>query len=132
MTRVLRRRRSLALVGVVAVGALLLAGFALYWFGQSEPTPWNKPAKVDGALVHLRYTGSQCQDDASVDVTEEKARVILTVRTTVRAPSCPDVGVLYSIDAHLDAPLGDRELLDGACLMPEFAQYTACSGTRTE
>ena len=116
------RRPGIVVTLVVgALAALVAAGIGFYWFGQSEPTPWSKPAKVFSDVVHLRYIGSQCQDDASVDVEEDDDRVILTIRTVVRADSCPDVGVRYNIDAHLDAPVGDRELVDGACLIPEIA-----------
>lgn len=117
----------------IAVGALVLAAVAitLVRWDRSDPTPWDKPATVEGALVHLRYTGSLCQDDASVDVDETGDEVVLTVRARIRATSCPDVGVSYEIDAHLEAPLGDRELVDGACLIDEYAHYSACGSART-
>lgn len=108
-----------SLVGVVSVAAW-------YFFGQSEPTPWNKPARVDGAVVQLTYTGSECRDGAQADVEEDSNRVTITVRETVRAMSCSDVGVSYDVQVRLDAPLGDRELVDGACQMPKYAHYTEC------
>ncbi len=132
MTQVSRRQGIAGTLAVGALAALVATGAAFYWFGQSEPTPWSKPARVDGDVVHLRYIGSQCQDDASVDVEEHDDQVILTIRTTVRADSCPDVGVRYNIDAHLDAPVGDRELVDGACLVPKFSHYSACSREPTQ
>lgn len=121
----LRRRAVAAAVGGV-VAVLALAWVAWYVFGQSEPTPWTKPAEVEGRVVHLTYIGSECQDSAAVDVEEDAERVVLTVRATVRATSCTDVGVVYEIDAQLDAPLGDRDLVDGACQMAELASYTDC------
>lgn len=114
--------RLATLLGVLAV--LGLAGW--YIFGQSEPTPWNKPARVDGTTIHLTYTGSECRDSADVDVDEDAARVVITVQETVRARSCNDVGVTYELQAHLDAPLADRELVDGACDMPKYANYPDC------
>ena len=114
--------RLAALLGVLAV--LGLAGW--YVFGQAEPTPWNKPARVDGQTIHLTYTGSECRDSADVDVDEDATRVVITVQETVRARSCNDVGVTYELQAHLNAPLADRELVDGACEMPKFTNYSDC------
>lgn len=124
--------------GAGGVIAILLAATALValgivgWlvFGQSDPTPWNKPAKVDGAVVQLTYTGSECQDDADVEVEEDSDRVVITVRETVRAMSCSDVGVSYEVEVRLHAPLADRELVDGACEMPEYANYIECGSKR--
>ena len=107
-----------------ALAVLAVSGW--YIFGQSEPTPWNKPARVDGATIRLTYTGSECRDSADVDVDENSVRVVITVHETVRARSCSDVGITYKLQVHLDAPLADRELVDGACEMPDFANYLAC------
>jgi hypothetical protein len=114
------------LASALGVLVLVLAWVAWYVFGQSEPTPWSKPAVVEGDVVHLTYIGSECQDSASVDVDEDARRVTLTVEQTVRASTCSDVGVRYEIDAQLDAPLGDRELVDGACEISELSHYTDC------
>ncbi len=122
-----RGRRAVVVALASALGVAVLAGVAWYVFGQSEPTPWNKPAVVEGDVVHLTYTGSECQDSASVDVDEDARRVAVTVRQTVRARTCSDVGVRYDIDAQLDAPLGERELVDGACETAEYSHYTECS-----
>lgn len=113
-----------SVIGVVSVAAW-------YFFGQSDPTPWNKPARVDGAVVQLTYTGSECRDGAQADVDEGSERVTITVRETVRAMSCSDVAVSYDIQIRLDAPLGDRELADGACQMPKYAHHTDCGRNRT-
>jgi hypothetical protein len=114
----------LVLVAASVIGVIGVA--AWYFFGQSEPTPWHKPARVDGAVVQLTYTGSECRDGAHADVEEGSERVTITVRETVRARSCSDVGVSYDIQVRLDAPLGDRELVDGACQMPEYSHYIVC------
>lgn len=43
---------------------------------------------------------------------------------------CSDVGVRYEIEVHLDAPLGDRVLVDGACELPEYNGYLGCRANR--
>lgn len=106
-------------VGVVAVAAW-------YLLGQAQPTPWNKPARVEGAVVWLTYTGSECRHAVEADVEESSERVTITVRETVRAMSCSDVGVSYDIQVRLNAPLGDRLLVDGACQVSDYAQYSDC------
>ena len=120
--------------GVVRFLAVLAAGFALgvfgiaawYVFGQSEPSPWNKPAAIDGATVRLAYYGSACRDSADADVDEDSTRVVITVRETVRARSCVAMAVFYHVEVRLDAPLADRELVDGACQMSKYANQSEC------
>lgn len=104
----------------------MLGAAGWYLLGHSEPVPWNKPATVDGSLLRLTYIGSECRDSADAEVKEDTTRVVVTVRETVRARSCSDVGVAYELDVRLDAPLGDRELVDGACQLPAYASYTDC------
>lgn len=58
--------------------------------------PWDKPAQVDGEVVHLTYLGSECRDDATVRVEEDSRQVILTVEETDHSRSCSDVGVVTS------------------------------------
>lgn len=123
------RTHVVAAAGGVAA-ALVLAWLGWYVFGQSEPKPWNRPAEVEGDVVHLTYTGSRCRDGARVDVEEDSARVVLTVHETVRARACTDVGIRYEIDAELASPLGDRELVDGACETKKWAGSPGCT-TRT-
>jgi len=117
-----------ALAVATALGALGVAGWFI--FGASDPMPWNKPASVDGAVVQLTYTGSECRDSVDAKVHEDSARVVITVHETVRALSCSAVGVLYDIEVRLDAPLADRELVDGACEMPEYASRSACASRK--
>ena len=124
--------------GVTKLLAVLAAGLALggigiaawYIFGQSQPTPWIKPAAIDGATVRLTYEGSKCRDSADADVDEDSTRVVITVRETVRARSCEDVAIRYDLEVRLDAPLADRELVDGACQMSKYADYAECEPSK--
>ncbi|WP_157559539.1 hypothetical protein [Nocardioides sp. Soil777] len=113
-----------AFVAVLA-GAVLLT-WVVVRAATTEPVPWVKPAEVDGAVVRLTYMGSECRDGASVDVEEDAGRVVLTVHETVYSRSCSDVGVTYDHEVRLDEPLGERELVDGACLVEELSRRSAC------
>ncbi|MBA3410326.1 MAG: hypothetical protein H0U15_05665 [Geodermatophilaceae bacterium] len=130
MSRWLQRGVTRRAVLGAALTLVVLGAAGWYFFGQSEPTPWNKPATVDGAIVRLTYTGSECQDSAEVEVDEDSSRVVITVKETVRARSCNDVGVPYDVEVRLDAPLSDRELVDGACQIPEYEGDVECGPSK--
>jgi hypothetical protein len=115
----------------VTVAAAVLLAWLLYRQSQVDQVPWTKPAQVDGDVVRLTYVGSECRDDVSVDVEEDRRQVVLTVRETVRARSCSDVGVAYEVEVRLDRPLGDRVLVDGACLGHEKVGYPDCAEQAT-
>jgi len=125
--------------GVVKFLAVLAAGLALgvvgiaawYIFGQSQPVPWTKPAAIDGATVRLTYEGSACRDGADADVDENSTRVVITVRETLRARSCDANAVRYHVEARLNAPLADRKLVDGACLMSKYANHSECEPNKS-
>jgi hypothetical protein len=112
-------------VVAVLAGAVLLT-WVVVRAATTEPVPWVKPAEVDGAVVRLTYLGSECRDGASVDVAEDAGRVVLTVHETVYSRSCSDVGVTYDHEVRLDEPLGERDLVDGACLVEELSRRSAC------
>lgn len=131
MSRVPQRGATGLLTVLAAAGVLGALGLLTWYvFGQSEPTPWDKPATASGATVRLTYIGSECRDGAHVDLDEGPTRVVVTVRETVRTRSCSDVGVRYDVEVRLGSPLADRRLVDGACEMSEYAQYTQCEPSR--
>ena len=114
----------------LVLGTVLLLTALIGWYvlAQAAPTPWAKPATVDGRIVTTTYVGSECQSYDRVDVDEDSERVVITVRETVLARGCSDVGVSYDVRVELDEPLGDRELLDGACLDPDLRNRPSCGG----
>ncbi len=123
------RRGARTVRRALAVGAALALGGVAWWYvvGGSEPVPWHKPARVDGATIRLSYTGSDCRDGARAQVEERADRVVVTVRETVRARSCNDMGVEYDLVVHLEAPLGRRTLVDGACEDRAYARRPDCA-----
>jgi hypothetical protein len=116
------RRRWWAAAAVVAAlaVALVVANEAtqgqLLGGGSVEEWHWDKPARVDGRVVHLTFEGSSCDDERWVDVDETDETVTLTVKTRERRGSCTGTGRGgLRLDARLEEPLGDRTLVDGAC-----------------
>ncbi len=123
------RRRWLGWLGggLLVLALVTAVGLAVFRevHGTAEPVPW---ATVDahGTGLTVEYVGSECRDEASVEVEEHSDRVVVTVLQRVGAGSCNDVGVLYTEEGTLEEPLGDRELVDGACLSEEWRGRPAC------
>jgi hypothetical protein len=60
----------------------------------------------------------------------DSTRVVITIRETVRARSCDLVAIRHDVEARLDAPLADRELVDGACQMTKYANFSECGPSK--
>lgn len=114
--------------GLLVLGALVLGGAALIglvvglviggqylWRGRAQPTPWST---VDGTGTDLvvHFIGSECQTSSRVEAEEDEDRVVITAYEGVRAMGCSDVGVPYDLSITLEEPLGERELVNGACV----------------
>jgi len=117
-------RRALLLVPC-CVAAALAALALLQWvtggaaLGTREESDWHwdKPAVVDGRTVHLTFEGGTCDARRQVVVDETDESVTLTVRILEERGACGGMGQMgLKLDATLRRPLGDRELIDGACL----------------
>lgn len=93
----------------------------------TEAAPWARAPQVHGETVRLTYASGDCHQSASVQVTPEAHRVVLTVEDVSAAGSCDLRGVARSIAVRLPAPLDKRTLVDGACLVPENAGRAECS-----
>lgn len=115
----------IALTAVVVVATIVV----LVWWvvARSEVTPWAE-VTAEGTDLTVHYIGGECDRSASLDVDESSDEVIVTVRITGWALSCSDVGVPRVLHGTLEAPLGARPVVDGACLLPRYAQHLACSG----
>lgn len=117
-------------VAVVAavVGLVVFAVVRFLFFGLDEATPWDKPARVADGQVDLTYEGRDCRDRVDVDVEEDATTVVITIRESVRALVCgDDERTSYDVSVSLDAPLGDRELVDGACRLGSFTEDERCA-----
>ena len=70
------RRWAVPVAGGVV---LMLIGWWLIDLTRGEPTPFVKPAIVDGRNLRVTYTGSRCQDGSRMDVDERTDHVVVTV-----------------------------------------------------
>ncbi|MGH1564415.1 hypothetical protein [Mumia sp. DW29H23] len=105
------------LIGVLAVAVVLVGLATMAWSTAGEPVWWTRADITEhGTEIRVRYTGSECDQQRSVDVDESSAEVVLTVTTRALTSGCSDVGVARTAVARLEAPLGERALFDGTCL----------------
>jgi hypothetical protein len=88
----------------------------------SHPTPWSARPLAEGPerdKLRILYTGGVCDVDADATVQESSTTVTVTVRTYIPVGQfCTYQGVPRVMYAQLDATLGTRQLLDGACSPP--------------
>lgn len=121
-------RRALWAVGVTAAVVVATMVLLVWWvLARSQPTPWAE-LETEGNELVVHYIGGECDRSASLEVEESPEEVVVTVRVVGWALSCSDVGVPRTLRTTLDAPVGERTLVDGACQEARYAQYIACSG----
>lgn len=119
------RRWLVGLVLLVAVLVPVTVAVVRELQGSPEPVPFST-ADAKGTTLRVEYVGSDCADDVSLDVEESADEVVATVRQTVRAGACNDMGVLRTVEAELEEPLGRRTVVDGACRTSEWRGRPAC------
>jgi hypothetical protein len=110
--RVHRRVWPAVLIASVLIATVV--GAAVAWASGGEPRSWVYAPEVDGSTVTVTYSDSPCRTFERVDVDEANDEVTITVRTWTFASSCNDSLQLYSVEVRLEAPLGERSLVDGA------------------
>jgi hypothetical protein len=109
-----RSGRVLPAVLIVFVFATLVVWVVLASGGVGAPREFYDSFEVDGDTVIVTYSDSPCQTIERVVVDETDKEVTITVRTWTFALSCSEALLPYTTEVHLDAPLGDRSLVDGA------------------
>jgi hypothetical protein len=114
------------LAAVLGIG--VYAGVRFLFFGLDEATPWDKPARIVGDSVEVTYEGRECRDRVAVEVTENLRVVVITITETVRTLVCADdAPESYDVLVELDSPLGERDLVDGACRLGQFSEDARCA-----
>ena len=120
------RRWWPVLVPVLALVVLFGYGAWNGW-SRTEVVKWDESSfGYHDNIVELSYVGSDCRQSVSAAVDETDERVKITLTETVRARSCSDVGVIYHVEVPLDRPVGDRQIVDGACQSDAWADRPAC------
>lgn len=126
-------RQRLLLRAALAIGAaaILVGGVAVITADDgaiSEARPFGRP-EVDGTEVVVPWEGEPCQtvdtDRTNVVVTDDAVRATLYVDVPIQG--CErHAEVERTHTFTLDRPLGDRTLIDGACLLPAFLDAPGC------
>lgn len=112
-------------VGVIGIVVFILALVGL-WFWRvapddasdqpsGSPTRWQS-ITTDADHLTVRYDGSACQKSNDLVVEEHDDQVVVTLFVDIAPGMCTAQAVGYDVTARLAAPLGDRVVLDGACL----------------
>jgi hypothetical protein len=104
---------ALTIVTLIALPVVVYV--AVQVVPESSPAEWTDPVVSDDERsVTVSFTGGHC-DDPEAEVEETAEQVTISVHNVddwfIRG--CDDVGVPKEISVELDAPLGERELVDG-------------------
>ena len=120
----MRRPATAALLSA----ALLVAGCdaVATVTASNRVTPFAKPVDVSGSTLTLTWAEWSCAElrRALVDESDDEVRIELMVRDTTTA--CDATAVERQATVELDAPLGDRDVIDAACLHPELDEHPWC------
>lgn len=119
----MRCKRKL-LTAMIAVVLVIVASGCGPRMSQ-EAAPFEKPVSADGDRIELTVVGNPCVEDVSTEVNEGPAEVVITAYLHFQSNGCVDMGVEYDTVVELDRPLGERGLVDGACLTRE-SPHSAC------
>jgi hypothetical protein len=113
--------RALAGVAVLVFVAFCVGGWTFLRSvldGDGTPVTWTH-YQAQGQTLIVSYEGDTCEENRSIEVRESNDEVVVTVRIddTRGIPfitGCVEDG--ESLRVELDASLGDRSVIDGACL----------------
>jgi hypothetical protein len=108
------------------VATIVVAAFAWNYYAGT-PVVWDRAQSSDGLVIKVLYASGACDDGAAADVEESRTTVTITVRSRdFPDGSCTDDLVTRIVQVSLNEPLGDRELVDGACVLGKFEGRRSC------
>lgn len=107
---------------------LLALAIAASACGSVHAYPFEKPVRVDGDALEVTVVVNPCTTVESIDVEEDAQRITLTAVVRQEGGSCNDMGVPVTRQVLLQAPVGDREIVDGACSIQKYQSYSYCNG----
>jgi hypothetical protein len=129
MTGPQRRSFPWRVVQVLILGVLILVAAGLVWaYRAGTVVTWHRAApSADGSVLRIDYTTGACHDGAAADVEQTPTTVTITVRSRdFPESSCNDSLVRRTIEITLEDPVGERTLVDGACLLERFHGRDGC------
>jgi len=68
----------------------------------------------DGRLIVMTSSGAPGRWNRVADLVERETEVIVTIRTATPPVAMTDIGIPAEIGIPLEAPLGDRVVIDGS------------------
>jgi hypothetical protein len=119
--------RGMLVLSALIVAAMLGLGGAAYWWAfvanyEDRPVPWGLASvSPDGTTVRIAYPRGDrtCYDLRRVERQETSESVVLEVIRKERTTgSCTDIYTQEEHDVELDAPLGERRLVDRCAEAP--------------
>lgn len=125
-----RQRRWLWL-GLASAGLLVVVVAALVLTADSgtipEARPFDRVDAADTTLV-VHWTGPACEtvNTDRTEVAESSDHVQVTLFVDVPLDGCVGDDVSHSVELPLDASAADKELVDGACLLPGYFRDSRC------
>jgi hypothetical protein len=82
------------------------------------PHIWDRAEPLGPRRIRVEFYGGveECEglDRAEVDEKDEAVTITLYTGRVPTADVCIEIAVLKAVTVRLDAPLGDREIIDGA------------------
>lgn len=109
------------------MAVMLFVGGAAYWWAfvanhEDRPVPWGLvDVSPDGMTVRIAYPRGDraCYDLSRVERQETSESVVIeTIRKVRTRGNCTDVYTQEQHDVELDAPLGQRRLVDRCAGVP--------------
>lgn len=124
----------------VGLAALVVAGPLAVWIAVTNNqghVPQARPlerVEVEGTTVDLHWTGDGCEhvDGERTQVTEAQGEVLVVLWVDAFSDDCTGDEVDRVHRVSLQEPLGDRDLIDGACLKPENRGHPRCDVEETD
>lgn len=126
-----RQRWWLRLGLTVAAGLVVVGLVAVVTADDgaiSEARPFLRP-QVDGDTITATWEGWRCEsvDPDRTTVVPTDTAVRATLYVDVPISGCEGIDVERAVTFTLGEPVGDRDLIDGACLLPAFLDHPACN-----
>jgi hypothetical protein len=121
---VLTKGRALGALAVLVFAGFCLGGWLFLrsaFGGDGAAVTWSY-FEAEGRTLTVTYEGDTCEDERSIDVRETSDEVVLTLHVEGGSgipfiTGCVEDGETFRVE--LGAPVGDRLVMDGACILKD-------------